>query len=379
MTMDTARQAGTERTGTEHTGTSFWSATRLVAERETNAHVRTKGFWLNFGLFVVAIFAAGLLPNVFGGGTPSVAAVGPEAEQIVAVTDFDVQQVSDPEEAEELVRSGEVDAAVVPDSSGTSPLGVRVVGLDDNPDDVVSALSVAPPVDVLEPSEVDEGVRFLSAFGLAMVFFMFSVGFGMAIAQSVVTEKQTRIVEILVATVPVRALLAGKIIGYSLLVFAQVAVLAMLTPIALRAGGQDEVLSWVSDALGWFVPFFVLGFVLLASMWAVAGALVSRQEDLGSSTSLVMALVMVPYFGVIMFYDNELVMKILSYVPFSAPVAMPVRTLDGEAQMWEPFVAMAILVLTLLASVAIATRLYSGSLLQTGSRVKLGRAWTRAD
>ncbi|NEE00367.1 ABC transporter permease [Phytoactinopolyspora halotolerans] len=369
----------TQRTAAEPVGTSFWSATRLVAEREITAHTRTKGFWLNFGLFVVGIFAAAILPNIFGGGTPTVAAVGPQSEQLLATTDFEVRPADDADAAEELVRTGEVDAAVVPDTTGQSPVGVRVIGHEESPDDVVSALSVSPPVDLLEPSEVDAGVRFFSAFAFAMVFFMFSVGFGMAIAQSVVTEKQTRIVEILVATVPVRALLAGKIIGYSLLVFAQVAVLALLTPIALRAGDQDAVLSWLADALGWFVPFFILGFVLLASMWAVAGALVSRQEDLGSSTALVMTLVMIPYFGVIMFNDNELVMTILSYVPFSAPVAMPVRTFGGEAQAWEPFLALTILLVTLFASVAMATRLYSGSLLQTGSRVRLSRAWSHVE
>ncbi|NED94588.1 ABC transporter permease [Phytoactinopolyspora alkaliphila] len=363
----------------EAASTGFWSATRLVAEREINAQVRTKGFWITFAVFIVGIFGSAIVPGLFGGGATTVATVGPEAEQIVAVGDFEIIQAADQAEAEELLRAEEVDAAVVPDQSGTSPVGVRVIGLSDTPDDVMSALSVSPAVDILEPADVSDELQFLMAFLFALVFFMFSVGFGMAIAQSVVTEKQTRIVEILVATVPVRALLTGKIIGFSLLVFAQVAVLGLMTPVALRLGGQDELLTDLGPVLGWFVPYFILGFVLLASMWAVAGSIVSRQEDLGSSTSLVMALVMLPYFGVIFGRENELVMNILSYVPFSAPVAMPVRMFGGDAQTWEPLVSMAILAGTLVVAVLVASRLYSGSLLQTGSRVKLGKAWSRAD
>ena len=99
----------------------------------------------------------------------------------------------------------------------------------------------------------------------------------------------------------------------------------------------------MAPALGWFVPFMCLGFVLLAAMWAVAGSLVSRQEDLGSSMGLVMMLVMGPYFAVSFFSDNATVMTVLSYVPFSAAVAMPVRMFAGEAQLWEPLVSLGFL------------------------------------
>jgi ABC-2 type transport system permease protein len=211
------------------------------------------------------------------------------------------------------------------------------------------------------------------------VFLVFGAGFGAGLAQSVVIEKQTRIVEILVATIPVRALLAGKIIGHSLLAFGQIAVIALVVPLAMRAGERGELLSVVAPALGWFVPFFVLGFVLLAAMWATAGALVSRQEDLGTTTPVVTMLVMVPYFGVVFFQDNTLAMTILSYLPFSAAVAMPVRLFVGDAQVWEPYLAMLLLVVAVVGVVLVASRLYSGSLLATSGRLKLRQAWSSAE
>jgi ABC-2 type transport system permease protein len=353
--------------------TSFVSATRLVAEREMKAFLRMKGFWIGLAVVLVGLFAMAILPSVFGGSQTSVAAVGPEAAKALAGTELQVREVADVATAEGLVRSEEVEAAVVPGDNG-----VRVVALSDPPNDVVAALRTAPPVSLLEPAEVGQGPRQLVIMVFALFFLMFGMG-GAAIAQSTVTEKQTRIVEILVATVPVRALLAGKIAGHSLLTIGQVVVLAVAAPIALRIGGQSELLTIMAPALGWFVPFLLFGFVLLASVWAVAGSLVSRQEDLGSSMGLVMLLVMGPYFGVMFFSDNAVVMTVLSYVPFSAAIAMPVRLFAQEAQAWEALVSLGVLAATVVLAVLLASRLYSGSLLQTRGKVALTKAWARAD
>jgi ABC-2 type transport system permease protein len=355
----------------------FWSAARLVAQREITTQIRGKSFWVTFGVFVLALFAGAILPGLIGGdGAPTVATVGPEAARAVAATDLQARPVDSLDEASALVRAGEVEAAVVGDPASVT--GVRVVALSEVPFEVTAALVQTPPVDLLEPGAVSEGGAYLASFVFALVFFIFSMS-GISIAQSVVTEKQTRIVEILAATVPVRALLTGKIAAFSLLTFGQVAVLALVTPIALRAGGQQALLSLIAPGLGWFTPFFILGYVLLASMWAAAGALVSRMEDLGSSSSLVTMLVMLPYFGVTFFQRNDLVLTILSYVPFSSAVAMPVRMFAGDPQPWEPFVSLGLLAATLVACVFVAGRIYTGALLQTGARVRLARAWAGAD
>lgn len=349
---------------------SFAAATRLVAEREMSTFLRSKGFWVGFGVTVLALFALAVLPSLLAGGPPKVAVVGSVS---LSGADLDVRQVNDLATAEQLVRSDEVEAAIVAEGSG-----VRVIGLTDPPSDVVSALATAPPVSLLEPADVSPGARQLVITVFAFVFLMFGMG-GAAIAQSTVTEKQTRIVEILVSTIPVRALLAGKIAGHALLTVGQVLVLALAAPIALRIGGHAELLGVVLPALGWFVPFLFLGFVLLAAVWAVAGSLVSRQEDLGSSMGLVMMLVMGPYFGVMFFFDQPVVMTVLSYVPFSAAVAMPVRMFAGDAQVWEGLLSLGLLAGSVVVIVLLASRLYSGSLLQTGGKVALRKAWRHAE
>jgi ABC-type Na+ efflux pump, permease component len=366
----TAADGGARQSG-------FWAATRLVAHREIMTQIRGKSFWIGFGLLVLALLAGAILPRVFGGDdAPVVAVVGPEAAQAVRDTDLQPRPVDSLDEATALVRSGDVEAAVVSDPGSVT--GVRVVAFNEVPLEVTAALVQTPPVDLLEPGAVSDGAVYAATFVFALVFFMFSLS-GIGIAQSVVIEKQTRIVEILAATVPVRALLTGKIAAYSLLTFGQVGVLALVVPIALRIGEQEALLALIAPGLGWFAPFFILGYVLLAAMWATAGSLVSRMEDLGSSSSVVTMLVMLPYFGVTFFHDNDLLLTILSYFPFSAGLAMPVRMYAGDPQPWEPFASLGLLAATLVVCVLVASRIYTGALLQTGARVRLARAWAGAE
>lgn len=373
-----ASSGGTEPNGTVRSTASFFSSARLVAEREIMESTRSKGFWITFALFMVGILGMAVIPGIVGGPS-SVAVVGADAEQVSSAAGFEIERVDDRGAAEDLVMAGDVDAAIVPDPTGESPNGMQVVAKASEPNDVMAALSTPPPVELLEPAAVSGQLRYFVSFSFGLIFFMLALMFGTRIAQSVVTEKQTRVVEILVSTIPVRALLAGKLAGNAILVFGQVAVLALLAPVALRIGGQSAVLTMMSDAIAWFVPFFIFGFLLLAAMWAASGALVSRQEDLASSTTLVSMLVMFPYFGVIAFQNNPTAMAVMSYIPFSATVAMPARLFTEEAQLWEPFLSLGILAVTTALVVILASRLYSGSLLQTGGKVGISKAWAQTD
>ena len=120
--------------------------------------------------------------------------------------------------------------------------------------------------------------------------------------------------------------------------------------------------------------FFLFGFNLLASLFAAAAAMVSRQEDIGSTTTPLTFLVMAPYFLVIFFNDNPVVLTVMSYVPFSAPVGMPVRIFLGEAQWWEPLLSLAILLATCVAAILVGAKIYENSLLRMGARVSLAEA-----
>jgi ABC-2 type transport system permease protein len=345
-----------------------FDAIRLVAAREIRVKLRDRAFIWGTIIFLLIVAGATILPGIVAGGPPSVAAVSGPSATALADAGLDVRTVADDAAARRLVRDGEVDAAVV--------AGPRVLAMDEAPSDVLDALSARPPVELLDPNAVDPALAFLIPYAFALIFFLTSLTFGLQIAQSVTEEKQTRVVEILVATIPVRALLAGKVVGGAVLAFGQIALIAVVGFVGARiAGAPENLLSLLAPAIGWFLPFFLVGFVMLAALWAAVGALVSRQEEIASASTPVQMAVMLPFFAVIFLRDNPAVMTVLSYLPVSSPVAMPVRLFAGDAAAWEPVLSLAILAVTAVAMVFAGARIYEGSLLRTRGRTRVAAAW----
>lgn len=349
----------------------------LVAEREITTRLRSKAFLISTGILLLVVLGgvviSGLISQGGGLGSPTQVATvagGSSAQgDALEAAGFDVTEAGDRAEAEQLVRDGDVEAAVVP--GGDTPLDLTVIALDSAPSDLVQALSAAPSVELLEPLGANPLLAYIIAFAFGMIFYTTALTFGTTIAQSVVEEKQTRIIEILLATVSARTMLAGKILGNSALALGTVVAILALASVGMLATGQDLLLGELGTSIIWFGILFAFGFVLLAAMYAAAAALVSRQEDIGSVTSPVMMLVMIPFFAIIFFNDNPQALAIMSYIPFSAPNAMPMRLYLGIAEWWEPILSLGILVATIAVVVWIGSRIYSNSILRTGVRVKL--------
>ncbi|GAA1510049.1 ABC-2 type transport system permease protein [Agromyces terreus] len=352
----------------------FVESVSLIAGREITMRLRSKAFLISTGILMLAVLASVVLGSLLGGQSEAtkVAVVGSAASAVEGNAELEGVPVDDRAAGEQLLRDGEVDAVVAPAAS--DPLGVVVIGLDEPPNGVARALAVTPSVELLEPAAVDPTLAYLVAFGFGIVFFMSAITFGSTISQSVVEEKQTRVVEILLSTVSARALLTGKVIGNSVLAFGQILAIAVLALLGLMLTGQRVLLGGLGASVIWFVVFFAIGFVMLAALFAASSALVSRAEDVGSVTTPVTMLVMIPYVLIIVFNDNPTVLAIMSYIPFSAPVGMPMRVFLGTTEWWEPFVSLAILLATAAAAVFVGERMYRNSLLKTGARVKLGEA-----
>ncbi|MGV9762498.1 ABC transporter permease [Micromonospora tulbaghiae] len=347
-----------------------FQATRLVAAREIKVKVRDKTFLYSTLIFLLLAVVATVVPAMLSSGPSTVAVTAAGAEPLRAAG-LDVILVADDGAAEQAVRDGDADAAVV--------AGPVVVADERAPDDVVSALSAAPQVRLLDPDAVDPLTAYLVPFAFAFVFFFMSQTFGLQIAQSVTEEKQTRIVEILVAAVPARALLAGKILAAGALALGQITLIAAAALIGMRLTDGGDLLSLIAPAIGWFVPFFLCGFLLLAAMWAAAGALVNRQEDIAGASTPVQLAVMAPFFAVVFLNDNAAAMRILSYLPISSPTAMPVRLFTGDAAPWEPVVSLALLLLAAAGFLLAGARIYEGSLLRTNGRTSVRTAWRQRE
>ncbi|MGI6878522.1 ABC transporter permease [Microbacterium sp. gxy059] len=346
----------------------------LVAEREVTTRLRSKAFLITTAIFVFGILAAIIVMHFVSSGesTTSVAAQGEAAQTLEQVDGFEVTPVDGRDEAEQLVVDGEVEAAVLPDDA--SPTGLAVIADTEAPSVLLEVLSQSPSVELLDPDGGWSPLRYMMGLAFGVIFMTACMTFALPVATSVVEEKQTRVIEILITAIPARALLAGKVLGNTVLALAQIVLIAVAVAVGLVVTGQTDILQGLGTPLLWFALFFLAGFLLISTLYAATGAMVSRQEDIGQSTMPVMWLVLIPYMMVIVFSTNPMVMTIMSYVPFSAPVSMPIRLFFGEADWWEPVASIAISLATCLVVILLSAKIYENSLLRMGSRVKLGEA-----
>ena len=133
----------------------------------------------------------------------------------------------------------------------------------------------------------------------------------------------------------------------------------------------------ISGPVAWFLAFFVAGFLALACLWAVAGALASRTEDLQSTSMPLTMLILVIFFGGLML-DGRAV-TVASYIPPISAVLMPKRIIEGGVAWWEPLLALGLLAAFALVTVVVAERVYRRALLQTQGQISLRQAWAASE
>lgn len=217
-----------------------------------------------------------------------------------------------------------------------------------------------------------ELVNFLS-FVFSFLFYMAAVTFGVALANSILEEKQSRIVEIIATAIPLRHLLAGKVVGNTVLAVLQIALFAAVGLIGMSFTDYSALTTAVSGAAVWFLVFFLAGFIALACLWAVAGALASRTEDLQMTTTPLLMGLMAVFFGGLFLEGSWQTAG--SFVPPLSAILMPIRVLDQNVAWWEPLVALALLLATAALTVKVGERLYRRALLQNRGIVGLRQAW----
>lgn len=403
-----------------HDEVSFRRAVSLVAGREVAAKLRDRGFLISTGVTLLIIIGAFVLPAVLF-GDPSeyeVAVAGDDATSLAAALEegtgapdgddgtlLTATPAADAAAAEALVADGTVDAALLSTGDPADP-SFELVGMDSLPSALRRTVATATAGYTTEARLVDAGVagsdvpgllappelqqRFLDpaadqaqeaellGIGFAVIFFFTALTYGLTIAQSVTEEKQNRVVELLVAVVPVRSLLVGKVLGNVALALGQLVLLLAAAMLAASAVGQGQLLPLLAGSTGWFVLFFLLGFGMLACVWAATGAMAARMEDLGSTTLPVQLLVMIPFFAAVSVPDGRL-REVLSFVPFTAPVIMPQRLVSGDATCWEGLLGLGSIAVAALVLVVLAERLYRASLLRTRRTKGLRAAFAAED
>ena len=236
------------------------------------------------------------------------------------------------------------------------------------------------------------GSSYLLAFGMTLLIFMMIILYGNWVAMSVVEEKSSRVMEVILNAATPFQLLSGKVLGVGAVAFIQY--LAILVAGGLALVLQDRVAAVVlGDSAGVTLPegltiallllfgvYGVLGFLLYAVLYAAAGSLVSRQEDVNGAVMPMTLISMVGYLIGVYAATGLLDIRagwvvVLSQIPFISPFMMLSRIAAGEAAGWEVALSIAILLATIPAVLWIAARIYAAGVLLYGQRPSMRAVW----
>lgn len=212
----------------------------------------------------------------------------------------------------------------------------------------------------------------------AMLFYLASILFGMPIATSVLQEKASRVVEILAATIPLRQLLAGKILASMIVSVLQLALYVGVGLLALVLSPADLGFTGVIvSAAGWFLAFFVAGFLILAAVYAAIGAMAHRGEDLQSAQVPIMVVLVGTLVAGLAAKGQALV--VLSFIPVVSSVTMPVRMLQSDVPWWQTALALALSLATAFLLVRVGGKVFRLAVLHTGGALNWKQALALKD
>jgi ABC-2 type transport system permease protein len=228
----------------------------------------------------------------------------------------------------------------------------------------------------LQPNDTSGDLQSI-AFVAVLLLYGQLIGYGFWLASGIVEEKASRIVEVLLATIRARELLAGKIVGIGIVGLGQLVVIGACATALGVATNQVDLSGDLARAVGVVLAWFVLGYAFYACLFAVAGALVARQEDVQNATGPLMLVLFGSFFLSFGAIDDPAggLATALSFIPPAAPMVAPVRLITGDMPLEQVVLSVAVLLASIAALVGVAARVYSNAVLRTGTRVKLLDAW----
>jgi ABC-2 type transport system permease protein len=365
----------------------------LVARREITERVRERSLLISTLVTIAILAAIIVVPSAIGlGGTEEhrVAVAGPQAERVARAAQpaarsldarIQIVRLADDAAVRRAVRADDADAGITRD-------GAAIVVHKKADEKLAAALQegsaalrrteqVAPlPVRALEPGDNTDKQQSLAFVAVIMLYGQL-IAFGFWLAAGIVEEKSSRIVEVLLATIRPRELLAGKIIGIGVVGLGQLLIIGIVGSAIAVATGTLDLAGDAVGALAVVLAWFVLGYAFYSCLFAVAGALVPRQEDIQNSTGPLTIVLLGSFLLSFAAIDDPGggLATALSFVPPTAPMIAPVRLIAGEMPLGQVLLSAAVIVAGTLVLVSLAARIYSNAVLRTGTRVKLLDAW----
>lgn len=390
---------------------------RLVARREARERLRAKSFWILTGILVVVVLAIAVVARVAGhseaairvgvvtvppgtgrsvpGPSPTALAASLDAEARRLGMEVAVQDGLDRGVARRALRDGRIDAVLDPargavtfdgtvDADGLQLLQAAWAGAVMRSSLAADGLDAASIERAMTPAPLhtvvvddDEIPRIAQIVGVvsAVVLFIALQMFGSYVLMGVVEEKSTGVIEVLLARAPPTRLLAGKVIGIGVCAAVQM-VAGVAAGLAALAISGHSVPSELWSAVPMLIVWFVGGYALYSTLFALAGSLVSRQEDAQAASAPIMAVLVAAYVTVFTFgFDpTSTASRVLSILPPTSPLLMPMRMASGAASPVEVGLALVLLAAAVVAAWRLTGRVYGAVVLQRGTRIRWSEA-----
>jgi ABC-2 type transport system permease protein len=388
----------------------FSSDVGLVAAREIRERIRGRIFRIGTVVMLAVVAGAIIIPTLTK-STPQpqrVGVVGSLTASLHAVVEASaktngtaVQFVPEPDQkaANAAVRSGSLDLAIVNgqqivvdqpvdanDGSGVTQLAINLgVAVAVQAAQLTPAQSAALanpkplPVSSLQPGTAKKKVHPTSLIGVILIFVMLTQ-YNTWTLIGVMEEKASRVIEVLLAAVRPIQLLTGKVLGIGLVAFAQAFLIVAVALILSAAVGSSLLHGTGPLVVVSTLVWLILGYSFYCWVYAAAGSLAQRQDQV---QSLAFPLSIPIIFGYIISLTaaasgspSELI-KVLAYLPPTAPFAMPVLVGFGAVSLWEFLASVVISIAGTFAVARLATSIYTRAILRTGKRVRISEVLSR--
>jgi ABC-2 type transport system permease protein len=371
----------------------------LVARREVRMRLRSRVFIGGTIVMTVGVVVGIVAASLLGGRTTPVRvgfSGGSQAlERTFAATaaalgaSVTVSDIADATAGQAQVTAGTLDVLVT--GSETAPTAVVKNAM---PSNVESALSLAAeaarlaaaglspaaissdmalvPVQLLEPPNPKDTENVLASLVLGIVLWIALGQYGNLVAQGVVEEKATRIMEILLATIQPSRLLAGKVIGIGLVGLLQLVIVGAAARVAVKVTNVAAIPAFGVGSILGDIAWFVLGFLFYATAYAAVASLVSRQEEVQSAIAPIAIFQIAGYLLVYAALPNPNgpLATVASLLPPFAPILMAVRMAATDVPVWQVALAVVLIVASIAGLTRLAGRMYANAAMRLGARVR---------
>lgn len=382
--------------------------TGLVAGREIRERVRGRMFRVVTAILFLVVAAAIVIPTIQSSSTRAhrvgvvagPAALDAELHRLATSVGLPVTLVPEPDlaAARAALDGGRLDMVVdgggrilvpnpVPATDTSAPARyVRAVSTALGAQQAFARAGLTPaqaatvatarplPVESIHPGKKARTTSESTALiGVILIFIVLTQYLTWTL-MGVMEEKSSRVVEVLLATVRPIQLLAGKVIGIGVVALVQAVSLVVFALVLGKAVGSGLVQGGAPAVVAATLVWLILGYAFYSWLYAAAGSLAERQDQVQSLALPLSAPLILGYIVSLTGVSSgsaSLLVKVLAYLPPTAPFAMPTLVGFGDAAWWQFLLSALLSVACTVGLAQVAARVYRGAVLRTGGRVRL--------